>query len=144
MSSPAITAAAGSASRIRCNTRSWRPRAWRSEAAGGRDNKSPVTRATRNAPRTLTCGAALTDGSEAMPVSRITLGRPLGAALLLAATAAAPAADNPQGAIEQSGVAKVPQNPQLPKLNLSEAQRQKIRQVLLSKNSQIEFHLKTT
>ena len=79
-----------------------------------------------------------------MPFSRMTLGATLGAALLLATTAAAPAAENARGAVEQSGVAKVPQNPQLPKLNLSEAQRQKIRQVLLSKNSQIEFHLKTT
>ena len=75
-----------------------------------------------------------------MPFSRITLG----AALLLAATAAAPAADKTKGAVEQSGGYKVPQNPALPKLNLSDAQREQIRKALLAKNSQIEFKLKTT
>jgi|SRR4051812_1369352 hypothetical protein len=66
------------------------------------------------------------------------------AALMLAAASPAAAADKTSGAVEQTGGNKVPQNPSLPKLDLSDAQRQKIRQVLLSKNSQIEFHLKTT
>lgn len=63
---------------------------------------------------------------------------------LLAAPAASPAADNTRGAVEQSGGTKVPQNPKLPKLNLTDAQRAQIRQVLTAKNSQIEFKLKTT
>ncbi len=68
----------------------------------------------------------------------------LGTALLLAAALAAPAAENAHGAVEQSGGHIVPQNPSLPKLNLTDAQRQQISQVLTPKNSQIEFKLKTT
>ncbi len=54
----------------------------------------------------------------------------LGTALLLAAALAAPAAENAHGAVEQSGGHIVPQNPSLPKLNLTDAQRQQISQVL--------------
>ncbi len=63
---------------------------------------------------------------------------------LIGATAAAPAADNTRGAVEQSGGNIVPQNPKPPKLNLTGAQRAQIQQVLTAKNSQIEFKLKST
>src|SRR4051812_30032831 len=66
------------------------------------------------------------------------------AALLLAAVAAAVAADNNNGAVEQSGGNKVPQNPALPKLNLSDAQREQIRKTLLVQNTQIEFKMPQT
>jgi hypothetical protein len=66
------------------------------------------------------------------------------AALLLATTALAPAADNTRGAVEQSGGNIVPQNPSLPQLHLSDAQRERIRQTLLTKDTEVEFRLKTT
>jgi hypothetical protein len=75
-----------------------------------------------------------------MPFSHKAL---LCAALLFAAGPAI-AADNSRGAVEQTGGYKVPQNPALPKLNLSDAQREQIRKTLQAKNSQIEFKLKTT
>jgi hypothetical protein len=56
----------------------------------------------------------------------------------------APAADNTRGAVEQSGGNIVPQNPSLPQLHLSDAQRERIRQTLLSKDTEVEFRLKTT
>jgi Spy/CpxP family protein refolding chaperone len=59
------------------------------------------------------------------------------AALLLATTALAPAADNTRGAVEQSGGNIVPQNPSLPQLRLSDAQREQIRQTLLSKDTEV-------
>jgi hypothetical protein len=65
-------------------------------------------------------------------------------ALLLATSTLAPAADNTRGAVEQSGGNIVPQNPSLPKLHLSDAQRERIRQTLLSKDTEVEFKLKTT
>jgi hypothetical protein len=70
------------------------------------------------------------------------------AALLLATSALspglAPAADNTRGAVEQSGGNIVPQNPSLPQLHLSDAQRERIRQTLLTKDTEVEFRLKTT
>jgi hypothetical protein len=66
------------------------------------------------------------------------------AALLLAATAVAPAGDNSRGAVEQTGGNKVPQNPSLPKLSLDDAQREQIRKTLLTKHTEVEFKLKTT
>jgi hypothetical protein len=66
------------------------------------------------------------------------------AALLLATSALAPAADNTRGAVEQSGGNLVPQNPSPPQLHLSDAQRERIRQILLSKDTEVEFKLKTT
>jgi hypothetical protein len=65
-------------------------------------------------------------------------------ALLLATSALAPAADNTRGAVEQSGGGLVPQNPSLPKLHLNGAQRERIRQILLTKDTEVEFRLKTT
>ncbi len=38
----------------------------------------------------------------------------------------------------------MPQNPSLPKLHLNDAQRERIRQTLLTKHTEIEFKLKTT
>jgi hypothetical protein len=70
------------------------------------------------------------------------------AALLLAtsvlAPTLAPAADNMRGAVEQSGGNIVTQNPSLPQLHLSDAQRERIRRTLLTKHTEVEFKLKTT
>ena len=38
----------------------------------------------------------------------------------------------------------MPQNPSLPQLHLSDAQRERIRQTLLIKHTEVEFRLKTT
>jgi len=65
-------------------------------------------------------------------------------ALLLATSALAPAADNTRGAVDLSGGIVVPQNPSLPKLHLNDAQRERIRQTLLTKDTEVEFRLKTT
>jgi|SRR5207248_11501595 hypothetical protein len=64
--------------------------------------------------------------------------------LVLAMTALAPAADNTRGAVEQSGGNVVPQDPTPPKLHLNDAQREQIRQALLSKHTEIEFQLPET
>jgi hypothetical protein len=68
----------------------------------------------------------------------------LSAVCLLAMNSLAPAADNSRGAVEQSGGNVVPQNPSLPPLHLSDAQRQRIRQSLVSKDTEVQFRLKTT
>jgi hypothetical protein len=65
-------------------------------------------------------------------------------ALLLATTVTVPAADSTRGAVEENGGSLVPQNPSLPKLRLNEAQRERIRQTLLTKHTEVEFRLKTT
>jgi len=65
-------------------------------------------------------------------------------ALLLATSAATPAADNTRGAVEQSGGNVVPQNPSPPKLHLSDSQRERIRQTLVTRDTEVEFKLKTT
>ena len=83
---------------------------------------------------------------------RLTQNLVLCAALLLAASALAPvlspslapAADNTRGAVEQSGGNIVPQNPSLPQLHLSDAQRERICQTLLTKDTEVQFRLKTT
>lgn len=74
------------------------------------------------------------------------------AALLLATRVFSPvlvpslasAADNTRGAVEQSGGNTVTQNPSLPQLHLTNTQREKIRQTLLTKHTEVEFRLKTT
>src|SRR3569832_2172340 len=76
-----------------------------------------------------------------MSLSRIAL---FCGALWFAAQVAAGAADNTRGAVEHTGGTKVEQNPSLPELNLTDAQRDQIRQTLMSKNSQIEFKMKET
>lgn len=72
-----------------------------------------------------------------------------GAALLIAASASALAAgdgakSDTQGAVELSNGTNVPQKPSLPKLNLTNAQREQIRKGVLGQNTEVEFHLKTT
>lgn len=59
-------------------------------------------------------------------------------------SAFAPAADNTHGAVEQSNGNLMPQNLSLPKLHLDNAQREQIRQTLLTKHTEVEFKLKTT
>jgi hypothetical protein len=59
-------------------------------------------------------------------------------------SALAPAADNTRGAVEQSGGNLVPQNPSPPELHLTDAQRERIRQTLLTKDTEVEFRLPTT
>ena len=63
---------------------------------------------------------------------------------ILTTSTLAPAADNARGAVEQSGGNIVPQNPSLPTLHLSDAQRERIRQTLLAQDTEVEFKLKTT
>jgi hypothetical protein len=75
---------------------------------------------------------------------RLTRNLLLCSALLLVTSALALAADNTRGAVEQSGGTSVPQNPSLPKLHLNDAQRERIRQTLLTKHTEVEFRLKTT
>jgi hypothetical protein len=67
----------------------------------------------------------------------------LGVILLLSTSALVSATDNPHGAVMQSG-GSVSQNPSLPKLNLNGAQREQVRQVLLTKHTEVEFRLKAT
>jgi hypothetical protein len=54
------------------------------------------------------------------------------------------AADNTRGAVDLSSGNIVPQNPSPPKLHLNDAQRERIRQTLLTKHTEVEFRLKTT
>ena len=67
--------------------------------------------------------------------------------LLMAATVPALAQDNTrktQGAVELSNGTKVPQAENLPKLNLTNEQREQIRKGVLGQNTEVEFHLKAT
>src|SRR5215472_17740599 len=66
------------------------------------------------------------------------------AALLLAMNGLAQAADNTRGAVDLSGGNVVPQNPSPQRLHLNDAQRERIRQTLLTKDTEVEFRLKTT
>ena len=68
----------------------------------------------------------------------------LSAAFLFTMSAVAPAADNTRGAVEQSGGNVVPQNPSPAALHLNDAQRERIRQSLLTRHTEVEFRLKTT
>lgn len=71
-----------------------------------------------------------------------------GAFLLVAATAPAMGDDvgqhNAQGAVALSNGTKVPQKPSLPKLNLTNAQREQIRRGVLTEHTEVEFHQKST
>jgi len=71
-----------------------------------------------------------------------------GAALLIAATMPGWAQTNDnrpdmRGAVELNGT-KVPQNPKLPDLNLTDEQREQIRKGVLCRNTEVEFQLKST
>lgn len=66
----------------------------------------------------------------------------------LATTAATAAAAQKRGSAQPGDVVQsipppLSQNPQLPKLNLTDAQRAKIKQVLQTKNTEVDFALKT-
>ena len=67
----------------------------------------------------------------------------LGGMLLLSTSAVALATDNARGAVMQSG-GSVSENPSLPKLSSTAAQREQVRQVLLTKHTEVEFRLKAT
>src|SRR5262249_37905436 len=58
----------------------------------------------------------------------------------------APAYASPQhqSTIKQSIPPDLPANPKLPPLKLSDEQKTRIQQVLLTRHSEVEFHLKTT
>jgi hypothetical protein len=68
----------------------------------------------------------------------------LGVILLLTTFAVAPAANNTHGAVVQSNGYIVPQNSLPPKLDLNAVQREQVRQTLLTKDTEVEFKLKTT
>ena len=65
-------------------------------------------------------------------------------AMLLAAAAPSSAQPNVQGAVELSNGTKVPQNPSLPKLNLTNTQREQIRKAVLAEHNEVQFRLKAT
>src|SRR5215831_2232475 len=67
----------------------------------------------------------------------------LGGVLLVITSAVAPGAENTHGAVTQSG-GSISQSPSLPKLNLNAAQREQVRQALLTKHTEVEFRLKAT
>ena len=62
-------------------------------------------------------------------------------AILLGGTALSPAQSRAQGAVELSNGTKVPQNPSLPKLNLTNQQREHIRKTVLTEHNEVEFRL---
>jgi len=65
-------------------------------------------------------------------------------AIILGGTAPSLAQPNSQGAVELSNGAKVPQNPSLPKLNLTNMQREQIRKTVLTEHNEVEFRLPET
>jgi hypothetical protein len=65
-------------------------------------------------------------------------------AIILCGTAPSLAQPNLQGAVELSNGTKVPQNPSLPKLNLTNMQREQIRKTVLTERNEVEFRLKAT
>lgn len=68
----------------------------------------------------------------------------LGGTLVLNACAAASAEEKPHGGTVVQGGDNISQNPSLPKLNLDTAQREQVRQALLTKHTEVEFRLKAT
>ncbi|CCE10624.1 exported hypothetical protein [Bradyrhizobium sp. STM 3843] len=65
-------------------------------------------------------------------------------AIMLGGTALSLAQQNAQGAVELSNGTKVPQNPSLSKLNLTNMQREQIRKAVLTEHNEIEFRLAAT
>ncbi|MES5481875.1 hypothetical protein QMZ05_03890 [Bradyrhizobium sp. INPA03-11B] len=65
-------------------------------------------------------------------------------AIMLGGTTLSSAQQNAQGAVELSNGTKVPQNPSLPKLSLSNSQREQIRKAVLTERNEVEFRLATT
>ena len=64
--------------------------------------------------------------------------------MILGGSALSLAQPNVQGAVELSGGTTVPQNPSLPKLNLTDVQREQIRKAVLTEHNEVEFRLKAT
>jgi hypothetical protein len=64
-------------------------------------------------------------------------------AIILGGTAISQAQPNAQGAVELSNGTKVPQSPSLPKLNLTNTQREQIRQTVQTEHNEVEFRLKS-
>jgi hypothetical protein len=62
-------------------------------------------------------------------------------AIMLGGAALSPAPSNAQGEVELSNGTKVSQNPSLPKLNLSNLQREQIRKAVLTEHNEVEFRL---
>src|SRR5215813_10643307 len=68
----------------------------------------------------------------------------LGGTLLLIAHTVTPAAENSHGGAVGQGKDSISQTPSLPTLNLNTAQREQVRQALLTKHTEVEFRLKAT
>ena len=67
----------------------------------------------------------------------------LGGILALSTSVLVLAAEDTHGAVIQSD-GSISQTPSLPKLNLNPAQREQVRQTLLTKHTEVEFRLKAT
>lgn len=65
-------------------------------------------------------------------------------AIIFGGNALSLAQPNGQGAVQLSNGTKVPQNPSLPKLSLTNAQREQIRKAVLTEHNEVEFRLKAT
>jgi hypothetical protein len=65
-------------------------------------------------------------------------------AIILGSGAVSFAQSNVQGAVELSNGTRVPQNPSLPKLNLTNTQREQIRKAVLTEHNEVEFRLAPT
>jgi hypothetical protein len=65
-------------------------------------------------------------------------------AIVLGGTAIAPAQPGAMAAIELSDGTRLPPNPSLPKLELTNAQREQIRQAVLTEHNAVQFRLKAT
>ena len=65
-------------------------------------------------------------------------------AIILGSTALSLAQQSVPGAVELSNGTKVPQNPSLPKLNLTNMQREQVRKAVLTEHNEVEFRLKVT
>lgn len=65
-------------------------------------------------------------------------------AIILGGSALSLAQANVQGAVELSNGTTVPQNPSLPKLNLTNSQREQIRKAVLTERNEVEFRLAST
>ncbi|WGR92633.1 MULTISPECIES: hypothetical protein [unclassified Bradyrhizobium] len=65
-------------------------------------------------------------------------------AIILGGCAVSLAQSNVQGAVELSNGTKVSQNPSLPKLNLTNTQREQIRKAVLTEHNEVQFRLATT
>lgn len=68
----------------------------------------------------------------------------LSGTLLLTAHTVTPAAENSHGGAVAQGKDSISQTPSLPKLDLNTAQREQVRQALLTKHTEVEFRLKAT